>query len=58
MFDLLQLRGYEVPQIRYKNDGDDFSFDADTAQFRYRYPVGAALWFQEAVVFSEGDGDA
>ena len=57
--DLLRLRGYEQPQLRVQaNGGDGFSFDADTAAMRLRLVVGGALWFQEAVVYSEGDGDA
>ena len=57
--DLLRLRGYEQPQLRVQaNGGDGFSFDADTAAMRLRFVVGGALWFQEAVVYSEGDGNA
>lgn len=57
--DLLRLRGYEQPQLRVKTDGGDgFSFDTDSASMRLRFIVGGALWFQEAVVYSEGDGDA
>jgi len=59
VFDLLRLRGYETPQIRVKTDGGDgFSFDADTAAMRLRLVTGSVLWFQEAVVYSEGDGNA
>lgn len=57
VIDLLRLRGYETPQVRYKSDGDDFSFDADTAAFRYRYVVGGAAWSNEAIISSEGDGN-
>lgn len=56
VIDLLRLRGYETPQIRYRNDGDDFSFDADTASFRYRYVTGAAAWFAEVIIESDGTG--
>lgn len=59
VIDLLRLRGYEQPQLRVQaNGGDGFSFDADTAAMRLRLVVGGALWFQEAVVYSEGDGNA
>lgn len=59
VLDLLRLRGYETPQIRVKQEGGDgFSFDADTAAMRLRLVTGASLWFQEAVVYSEGDGNA
>lgn len=59
VIDLLRLRNYETPQVRYRGsaDGDEFSFDADTAAFRYRYVTGAALWFNEVVLHSEGDGN-
>lgn len=56
VIDLLRLRGYETPQVRYRNDGDDFSFDADTASFRYRYVTGAAAWFSEVILMSDGTG--
>lgn len=59
VLDVLGLRGYETPQIRVKTDGSDgFSFDADSASMRLRYVRGAALWFQEAVVYSKGTGAA
>lgn len=55
VLDVLRLRGYETPQIRVKQEGGDgFSFDADTAAMRLRLVTGAALWFQEAVVYSAG----
>lgn len=55
--DLLRLRGYEQPELRVQaNGGDGFSFDADTAAMRLRFIVGAARWFDEAIVKSEGDG--
>lgn len=55
VLDVLRLRGYETPQIRVKSEGGDgFSFDADTAAMRLRLVTGAALWFQEAVVYSAG----
>ena len=55
VLDVLRLRGYETPQIRVKTEGGDgFSFDADTAAMRLRLVTGAALWFQEAVVYSSG----
>lgn len=58
VIDLLRLRNYETPQVRYRGsaDGDVFSFDADTAAFRYRYVTGAALWFKEVVIRSSGAG--
>lgn len=56
VIDLLRLRGYETPQVRYRNDGDEFSFDADTASFRYRYVTGAAAWFSEVIIMSTGAG--
>lgn len=56
VIDLLRLRGYETPQVRYRNDGDEFSFDADTASFRYRYVTGAAAWFAEVIIYSSGAG--
>lgn len=56
VIDLLRLRGYATPQIRYRNDGDEFSYDADTASFRYRYVVGGAQWFDEVVIMSTGAG--
>jgi len=56
VIDLLRLRGYATPQIRYRNDGDDFSFDADTASFRYRYVVGGAQWSDEVIIASSGAG--
>lgn len=56
---VLRLRGYEAPQIRVKQEGGDgFSFDADTAAMRLRLVTGAALWFQNAVVYSKGTGAA
>lgn len=55
VLDVLRLRGYETPQIRVKTEGGDgFSFDADTAAMRLRLVTGAALWFQEAIVYSAG----
>lgn len=55
VIDVLGLRGYETPQIRVRTEGGDgFSFDADTAAMRMRYVRGAALWFQEAIVYSAG----
>jgi len=55
VLDVLNLRGYEQPQIRVKTDGGDgFSFDSDSASMRLRLVTGAALWFQEAVVKSTG----
>jgi hypothetical protein len=55
VLDVLQLRGYEQPQLRYKDDGGDgFSFDTDSASLRLRMVTGAALWFSEAVVHSTG----
>ena len=55
VLDVLRLRGYETPQIRVRTEGGDgFSFDADTAAMRLRLVVGAALWFQEAIVYSAG----
>lgn len=55
VLDILRLRGYETPQIRVRNDGgDSYSFDADTAAFRLRMVVGAALWDQTPVVYSDG----
>jgi len=55
VLDVLRLRGYETPQIRVQtNGGDGFSFDADTAAMRLRLVTGAALWFQEAIVYSAG----
>lgn len=55
ILDVLNLRGYETPQIRVKTDGGDgFSFDADSASMRLRLVTGAALWFQEAIVKSTG----
>lgn len=57
VLDVLRLRGYEQPQLRYKDDGGDgFSFDTDSASLRLRLVVGAALWFQEAIVYSSGAG--
>ena len=57
VLDVLRLRGYETPQIRVKTEGGDgFSFDADTAAMRLRLVTGAALWFQEAIVYSSGAG--
>lgn len=57
VLDVLRLRGYETPQIRVKSEGGDgFSFDADTAAMRLRLVTGAALWFQEAIVYSSGAG--
>lgn len=56
VIDLLRLRGYETPQVRYRNDGDEFSFDADTASFRYRYVSGGAAWFSEVIIESDGTG--
>lgn len=57
VLELLRLRGYEQPQLRVQANGvDQFSFDADTAGLRLRFVVGAALWFQEAVVKSTGAG--
>lgn len=55
VIDLLRLRGYEAPQIRVRSEGGDgFSFDADTASMRLRLVTGAALWFDEAIVYSAG----
>lgn len=56
VLDLLRLRGYATPQIRYRNDGDDFSYDADTASFRYRYVTGGAAWSAEVIIVSTGAG--
>lgn len=57
VLDVLRLRGYEQPQLRYKDDGGDgFSFDTDSASLRLRFVIGAALWFQEAIVYSSGVG--
>lgn len=59
VLDVLNLRGYEQPQIRVRTDGTDgFSFDADTAAMRLRLVTGAALWFQEAVIKSTGSAAA
>lgn len=59
VLDVLGLRGYETPQLRVKSEGGDgFSFDTDSASMRLRYVRGAALWFQEAVVYSKGTGAA
>lgn len=56
ILEVLNLRGYETPQLRYKHggDGDSFSYDTDSASLRLRMVTGAALWFQEAVVKSTG----
>lgn len=57
ILDVLNLRGYETPQIRVKTEGGDgFSFDTDSASMRLRMVTGAALWFQEAVIKSTGAG--
>lgn len=59
VLDVLNLRGYEQPQIRVKTDGTDgFSFDSDSASMRLRLVTGAALWFQEAIVKSTGSAAA
>lgn len=59
IIDVLSLRGYETPQIRVKTEGGDgFSFDTDSASMRLRLVTGAALWFQEAVVWSKGTNAA
>lgn len=56
---VLNLRGYETPQLRVKTDGSDgFSFDSDSASMRLRLVTGAALWFQEAVYWSKGTNAA
>ena len=56
ILDVLNLRGYEQPQIRARAGGDEdaFSFDTDSAALRLRLVTGAALWFQEAVIHSTG----
>lgn len=54
---VLRLRGYETPQIRSKQDGGDgFSFESDSAAMRLRLITGGALWFQNAIVYSAGNG--
>ena len=59
VLEVLNLRGYETPQIRVRTEGGDgFSFDTDSASMRLRLVTGAALWFQEAVVWSKGTGAA
>lgn len=52
---LLRLRGNETPQLRVKDNGE-FSFEDDTTQYRLRYPVGAARWFNQPVASSTGAG--
>jgi hypothetical protein len=69
VLELLRLRGYETPELRVSADaglylgggtvpGLEGSFEADTISYRYRYPIGAVLWDDTWVVYSEGDGDA
>jgi hypothetical protein len=52
---LLRLRGHATPQLRVKENGE-FSFEDDTTAYRLRYPVGAARWFDEAIIASTGAG--
>jgi len=52
---LLRLRGHSTPQLRVKDNGE-FSFEDDTTAYRLRYPVGAARWFNQAIVTSAGTG--
>lgn len=57
ILEVLNLRGYETPQLRYKHSadgGDGFSYDTDSASLRLRMVTGAALWFQEAIIWSTG----
>lgn len=69
VLELLRLRGHEAPELRVKADGGNYigggavspfegSFDTDTIDFRFRYPVGAALWDDIYVVKSDGSGTA
>jgi hypothetical protein len=65
----LSLRGYENPELRYRNDqgvalgGGQIGpfqggFDTDTAEMRYRYITGGVLWDPTWIVSSKGDGSA
>lgn len=52
---LLRLRGHETPQLRVKDNGD-FSYEDDKTDYRLRYPVGAARWFNQPIRTSTGAG--
>ena len=63
----LKLRGYEAPEIRYRNDQGALpgggqvglfqgGYDADTASLRLRIVSGAALWDDTYVVKSDSSG--
>jgi len=57
VLELLRLRGYATPELRAREGG--YSFETDTAAFRFRYVVGGANWFPDTfIVHSEGDGNA
>lgn len=69
VLELLRLRGHEAPELRVNNAQGTYlggaaispfegSFDNDAIDFRFRYPVGAALWDDIYVVWSQGDGVA
>lgn len=69
VLELLRLRGNETPELRVNNITGNYlggasvppfegSFDNDTIDFRFRYPVGAVLWDETYVVTSDGDGIA
>lgn len=68
VLEMLRLRGHTAPELRVKADGGQIvggassvtpfdaysSFDADTVDYRFRYPVGAVLWDDSFVLHSEG----
>jgi hypothetical protein len=67
VLELLRLRGHEAPELRVDGAQGSYvggaavspfegSFDADSIDFRFRYPVGAALWDSIYVVKSDGTG--
>lgn len=65
VLELLRLRGYTSPELRVKNATGTYvgggavspfegSFDNDTIDYRFRYPVGAVLWDDTYILHSTG----
>lgn len=67
VWEMLKLRGYELPELRVKSDQGFYpgggkvdlfqgGFEADSLSYRYRYIVGSVLWDDNWVVISNGTG--
>ncbi|GAB2702075.1 hypothetical protein BKA24_001728 [Microbacterium marinum] len=67
VWEILKLRGYELPELRVRSDAgfhlgggkvDQFEggFENDSLSFRYRYVVGGVLWDEKWVGVSNGTG--